>query len=109
MNTPIIHRAAQPRKKLVLLALVHPGSGFMPKGRGALAFSLMHCMNRPSLHSSVTIQSEVEVAPTIKITVITQHVKAITLSGRVTVMVSMVTCGAPIFTFSQSLYYLKQQ
>jgi hypothetical protein len=46
------------------------------------------------------IQSLVAVAATIKMTVIVQHVNAITLSGLVTVMVSMVTCGAPILPFA---------
>ena len=61
-----------------LLALPHPTTGAMPKGRGVGASSDTHCMKRPSLQPSATIQSEVEVAPTIRITVITQHVKAIT-------------------------------
>jgi hypothetical protein len=45
----------------------------------------------------------VEVAATIKITVMKQQVKAITLSGLVTVMVSIVTCGAPILPFAGRL------
>jgi hypothetical protein len=48
-------------------------------------------MNSPSLQPSASIQSAVEVAATIRITVMKQHVKAITLSGLVTVMVSIVT------------------
>jgi hypothetical protein len=59
----------------------------------------MHWENNPSLHPSVCIQSEVEQADTMRITVKAQHVKAITLSGLVTVMVSIVTCGAPILPF----------
>ena len=65
-------------------------------------------MKRPSRHPSARIQSAVAVAAVIKITVITQHVKAITLSGRVTVMVSMVTCGAPILPGAASLRPLQK-
>jgi len=63
----------------------------------------MHCVNKPSRHPSAMIQSLVAVAATIKMTVMVQHVNAITLSGLVTVMVSMVTCGAPILPFAGRL------
>merc|ERR1712001_647320 len=68
----------------------------MSKGRGRWALGATHLANSPSLQPSPMIQSAVLVAATITITVMKQQVKAITLSGLVTVMVSIVTCGAPI-------------
>ena len=63
---------------LTALALLHPGSAGISKGRGRGASSLTHLANNPSLHPSATIQSEVEVAATIRITVTNKQVKAIT-------------------------------
>ena len=50
----------------------------MPKGRGRWAPSDTHWTNSPSRQPSAIIQSAVEVAPSIRITVMTQHVNAIT-------------------------------
>ena len=61
-----------------LLAFEHPTVGSMLKGRGVGAPSSMHCMKRPSLQPSARIQSAVDVAAVIRITVIKQHVNAIT-------------------------------
>ena len=55
--------------------------GSMLKGRGVGAPSSMHCMKRPSRQPSAMIQSAVDVAAVIRITVIKQHVKAITWNG----------------------------
>ena len=63
---------------LAPLDLLHPASASMPKGRGRGAQSLTHFSKRPSLQPSPWIQSEVEVAATIRITVMKQQVKAIT-------------------------------
>merc|ERR1719400_1378149 len=91
-----------------LLAFEHPTVGSMLKGSGVGAPSSMHCMKSPSLQPSARIQSAVDVAAVIRITVMKQHVKAITLSGLVTVMVSMVTCGAPILPTAGSLQPCKE-
>ena len=64
-----------------LLAFEHPTVGSMLKGRGVGAPSSMHCMKRPSRQPSAKIQSAVDVAAVIRITVIKQHVKAITCNG----------------------------
>ena len=50
----------------------------MSKGSGMGAPTSMHCMKSPSRQPSAIIQSAVEVAATMRITVSTQHVKAIT-------------------------------
>ena len=60
------------------LALEQPGVSAMSKGSGVGAPTSMHCMKRPSRQPSAIIQSAVEVAATMRITVSTQHVKAIT-------------------------------
>ena len=64
-----------------LLAFEQPTVGSMLKGRGVGAPSSMHCMKRPSRQPSAKIQSAVDVAAVIRITVIKQHVKAITCNG----------------------------
>ena len=61
-----------------LLAFEHPTVGSMLKGSGVGAPSSMHCMKSPSLQPSARIQSAVDVAAVIRITVMKQHVKAIT-------------------------------
>ena len=61
-----------------VLAAEQPTSGSMPKGRGRWAPSDTHWTNSPSRQPSAIIQSAVEVAPSIRITVMTQHVNAIT-------------------------------
>ena len=61
-----------------LLAFEHPTVGSMLNGSGVGAPSSMHCMKSPSLQPSARIQSAVDVAAVIRITVMKQHVKAIT-------------------------------
>jgi hypothetical protein len=58
--------------------LEQPAVGGRSKGSGVGAPSLMHWAKRPSRHPSAWIQSAVEVAAVIKMTVMKQHVKAIT-------------------------------
>lgn len=80
LNTDVYRGHFEKKRKnlLALLALEHPGVGSISKGRGRGAPGDTHCINNPSLQPSATIQSEVEVAPIIMMTVMTQHVNAIT-------------------------------
>merc|ERR1719410_2012961 len=95
-RSPMTTSAAAPRMYPTLLALEQPTSSGIPNGSGRWALGATHLAKSPSLQPSPMIQSAVLVAATITITVMKQQVKAITLSGLVTVMVSIVTCGAPI-------------
>ena len=88
-----------------LLAFEHPTVGSMLKGRGVGAPSSMHCMKRPSRQPSAKIQSAVDVAAVMRITVIKQHVKAINLSGLLTMMVA---CRAPILITAGNLQPCKE-
>ena len=63
-------------------AFVQPGTFLAPKGRGGVAPGSTHWTKRPSLHPSVIIHSEEEVAANRKNTVTKQQVKAITLMKR---------------------------